>query len=213
MIRTTRLRGALLPGIAAAMLAFTVAAGAAGTAQAACLPEQQCTESPVPVAPPSSGSPAPTTAAPVPAPAPAPAQPPARKAPAPAPAPAPVRPVAPAAPRVAPVPSVPAPAMTPLAPQPADAGAAVVVATLAAVPVTTASATPAPSSSAPSAESSWTKPIATPVQASQAAAVVVADKSSGIGIFGLFAVMGGVLLVGLGGLAFALWSRNRPGHW
>ncbi|UKA55768.1 hypothetical protein LFT45_07585 [Arthrobacter sp. FW305-BF8] len=63
-----------------------------------------------------------------------------------------------------------------------------------------------------SAESSWTKPIATPA-ASQAAAVVVADKGSGLGIFGLFAVMGGVLLVGLGGLAFALWSRNRPGHW
>ncbi|MGN7254184.1 hypothetical protein [Arthrobacter sp. SAFR-023] len=84
--------------------------------------------------------------------------------------------------------------------------------------MTTPSASPGPSSSessAPSvssAESSWTKPIATPA-ASQAAAVVVADKGSGLGIFGLFAVMGGVLLVGLGGLAFALWSRNRPGHW
>jgi hypothetical protein len=106
--------------------------------------------------------------------------------------------------------------MTPLAPQPAqpaDAGTAVVVATPAAVPVTSASATPGPSSSTPAAESSWTKPIPTPVQASQAAAVVVTDKGSGIGIFGLFAIMGGVLLVGLGGLAFALWSRNRPGHW
>lgn len=104
--------------------------------------------------------------------------------------------------------------MTPLAPQPADAGTAVVVATPAAVPVTSASATPGPSSSStPAAESSWTKPIPTPVQAGQAAAVVVADKGSGIGIFGLFAIMGGVLLVGLGGLAFALWSRNRPGHW
>jgi hypothetical protein len=102
--------------------------------------------------------------------------------------------------------------MTPLAPQPADAGTPVVVATPAAVPVTSA-ATPGPSSSAPAAESTWTKPIPTPVHASQAAAVVVADKGSGIGIFGLFAVMGGVLLVGLGGLAFALWSRNRPGHW
>ncbi|PNH86593.1 hypothetical protein [Arthrobacter sp. AFG20] len=79
-------------------------------------------------------------------------------------------------------------------------------------PVSPASASPAPSSSAFSAESSWTKPIAAPA-ASQAAAVVVADKGPGIGIFGLFAVMGGVLLVGLGGLAFALWSRNRPGHW
>jgi hypothetical protein len=101
--------------------------------------------------------------------------------------------------------------MTPVAPQPADAGTAVVVATPAAVPVS--SATAGPSSSASAAESSWTKPIPTPVQASQAAAVVVADKGSGIGIFGLFAIMGGVLLVGLGGLAFALWSRNRPGHW
>jgi hypothetical protein len=35
-----------------------------------------------------------------------------------------------------------------------------------------------------------------------------------MGVFGLFAVMGGVLLVGLGGLAFALWTRNRmSGHW
>jgi hypothetical protein len=91
--------------------------------------------------------------------------------------------------------------------------AAVPVATAAVVPVTSASSTPGPSSSTPAAESSWTKPIATPVQARDAAAVVVADKGAGIGIFGLFAVMGGVLLVGLGGLAFALWSRNRPGHW
>jgi hypothetical protein len=86
------------------------------------------------------------------------------------------------------------------------------VATPAAVPVTSASSSPDPSSSATMTESSWTKPIATPA-ASQAAAVVSVEKSSGIGIFGLFAIMGGVLLVGLGGLAFALWSRNRPGHW
>jgi len=61
-------------------------------------------------------------------------------------------------------------------------------------------------------ESSWTKPIAT--AAASRAAVVSVEKTSGIGIFGLFAIMGVVLLVGLGGLAFALWSRNRlSGHW
>ncbi|MBD1543410.1 hypothetical protein G9E11_14415 [Arthrobacter sp. IA7] len=107
----------------------------------------------------------------------------------------------------APVAPAPAPAVVPAA------NAGIVVAVPAATrPVTTASASPDPSSSAFSAESSWTKPIATPA-ASQAAAVVVADKGSGLGIFGLFAVMGGVLLVGLGGLVFALRSRNRPGHW
>jgi hypothetical protein len=60
--------------------------------------------------------------------------------------------------------------------------------------------------------SSWTKPIAT--TAATPAAVVSVEKTSGMGIPGLFAVMGGVLLVGLGGLAFALWTRNRmSGHW
>jgi uncharacterized membrane protein len=108
----------------------------------------------------------------------------------------------------APVTSAAAPAVVPAA----NDGIVAAVPAATRPATTPASATPDPSSSAFSAESSWTKPIATPA-ASQPAAVVVADKGSGIGIFGLFAVMGGVLLVGLGGLAFALWSRNRPGHW
>jgi hypothetical protein len=90
----------------------------------------------------------------------------------------------------------------------------VVVATPAAIPVTSASSSPRPTPLSTSlAESNWTKPIATPA-ATHAAAVVSVEKTSGIGIFGLFAVMGGVLLVGVGGLAFALWTRNRmSNHW
>ena len=62
----------------------------------------------------------------------------------------------------------------------------------------------------PSVESNWNKPIDDGKEASQAA--FVSDKpASGNGLFGILAIMAGVLLVGLGGLAFALWSRNRIG--
>ncbi|WP_426302678.1 hypothetical protein [Arthrobacter sp. R-11] len=76
------------------------------------------------------------------------------------------------------------------------------------------SATPTPShssaSASPSVESNWNKPIDDGKEASQAA--FVSDKpASGDGLFGILAIMAGVLLVGLGGLAFALWSRNRIG--
>ncbi|WP_120519753.1 hypothetical protein [Arthrobacter celericrescens] len=91
-----------------------------------------------------------------------------------------------------------------------------------ATPEETAAASPAPSSSmtptpirwTPSAsatvDSAWTKPIEDATEATQAA--LVSDKpASGNGVFGILAIMAGVLVVGLGGLAFALWSRNRIG--
>jgi hypothetical protein len=80
-----------------------------------------------------------------------------------------------------------------------------------AVPAT-ASASPSRSDSGPTAESNWNKPIAKPVKASHAAAVSTGDDGPG-GYLGVFAIMGGVLLVGFAGLVFALWSRNRlAGH-
>jgi len=77
-----------------------------------------------------------------------------------------------------------------------------------------ASATPAAShwtpSAGPTSDSNWTKPIEDAKEATQAA--LVTDKpASGNGVFGILAIMAGVLVVGLGGLAFALWSRNRIG--
>ena len=47
----------------------------------------------------------------------------------------------------------------------------------------------------------------------RSAAVSTGDQGPG-GSLGVFAIMGGVLLVGFAGLVFALWSRNRlAGHW
>jgi hypothetical protein len=81
-------------------------------------------------------------------------------------------------------------------------------------------ATPSPSSSTSAAtfsapaDPNWTTPIESPAEATQAAVVSAEDNGPGVGIFGLLALMGGVLLVGLGGLAFAFWSRNRlASHW
>ncbi|MFH5880479.1 hypothetical protein [Arthrobacter sp. NA-172] len=37
-------------------------------------------------------------------------------------------------------------------------------------------------------------------------------KGPGADMFGVIAIMGGVLLVAAGGIAFALWSRNRFSH-
>ncbi|MBO1266434.1 hypothetical protein [Arthrobacter cavernae] len=67
----------------------------------------------------------------------------------------------------------------------------------------TPSATPSPSSS-----SNWNTPIDDGKKKAQAA-VLASDNGNGPNMFGLFAIMGGVLLVGLGGMAFALWMRNR----
>jgi len=41
------------------------------------------------------------------------------------------------------------------------------------------------------------------------AAAMVPSSFNGPNLLGLFGILGGVLLVGLGGLAFALWSKNR----
>ena len=194
MIRPHFLRTTLVPGLAATALALAAAAGVAGAAQAdpLCLPTQQCSSgSPTPTDP-SSGSPAPT------------AEP--SKAPAPAPAPT----VAPAPP-VAPAPAAPTAAAAPTA-SATERMTASPSATARSTAVA-ASATPSRSDSGPTAESNWNKPIEKPEKASHAAAVSASDDGPD-GYLGVFAIMGGVLLVGFAGLVFALWSRNRlAGHW
>lgn len=127
-------------------------------------------------------TPAPT-AAPVPPPA-----PPAPAAPAPAPPPA-----------VVPGPHAPAaPAPSTTAPTPVASSTVTPIASMA------AQATPSPTPT----ESGWAKPIESSRKATQAAAVV-GKNAPGVNTGGLMAVMVGVLLIGVAGLAFALWSRNR----
>ena len=112
--------------------------------------------------------------------------------------PAPAKP-----PVVTPAPVVRAPSPSATAEQAATAG-----------PSPSSSMTPTPIRWTPSAsatvDSDWTKPIDDGKEATQAA-LVSAKPSSGMGFFGILAIMAGVLLLGLGGLAFALWSRNRIG--
>ena len=101
------------------------------------------------------------------------------------------------------VPAAPAPEPEPtLAPEPA----ATVEETTTAEP-TTASPSPTPSTASPSTESNWNKPITKSAKPTQAAAVSGKD-GPGFGS-GLLPIMAGVLLVALGGLSFAWWSRNR----
>ncbi|MFJ4168959.1 hypothetical protein ACIPY3_05565 [Paenarthrobacter sp. NPDC089714] len=117
----------------------------------------------------------------------------------------------------APAPAAPAPAVQ--APQPAVVQAPATVepeatqppsaapeaSTTAAAPAT-ASATPSASPS-PSTSSNWDTPID---KGKETQAAVLANASyNGPNLMGLFGILGGVLLVGLGGLAFALWSKNR----
>jgi cobalamin biosynthesis Mg chelatase CobN len=112
---------------------------------------------------------------------------------------------APAAPTAAAAPTASATARTTATPSPS--------ATAARTTAVAASATPSRSDSGPTAESNWNKPIDKPEKASHAAAVSAGDDGPG-GYLGVFAIMGGVLLVGFAGLVFALWSRNRlAGHW
>ena len=116
-----------------------------------------------------------------------------------------------------PAPAAPAPAVQ--APQPAVVQAPVTVApevtpppSSAPEPTTTATATAAasatPSSTpGPTKSSNWDTPIS---KGKETQAAVMANTSfSGPNLLGLFGILGGVLLVGLGGLAFALWSKNR----
>lgn len=101
------------------------------------------------------------------------------------------------------VPAAPEPVPEPtLAPEPS----ATVEETATAEP-TTASPSPTPSTASPSTESNWNKPITKSAKPTQAAAVSGnGGPSSGSG---LLPIMAGVLLVGLGGVSFAWWSRNR----
>jgi hypothetical protein len=205
MIRPHSLRTALVPGLAATVLALTAAVGIAGAVHA-----ESGSPAPTTAPVPTTAAPAPTTSAPAPAPAqPAPA--PVLKVPA---KPQPAAPVAPA--------RRPAPAMRTTVPS-ASAPAAGVMPTTAEPVVAVAPATAGRTSAGPTTsatpsvalvDSNWTRPIETPAEASHEAVVSTNGKEPGAGMFGLFALMGGVLLVGLGGLAFALWSRNRlASHW
>ena len=72
---------------------------------------------------------------------------------------------------------------------------------------TTASPSPTPSTASPSTESNWNKPITKSAKPTQAAAVSGSD-GTGPGT-GLLPIVAGVLLVGLGGMSFVWWSRNR----
>ncbi|GAB2735234.1 hypothetical protein ACX801_01535 [Arthrobacter bambusae] len=155
---------------------------------------------------PGQGQVSPTSPAPDPAPVPPePTQPkvvdPApSKPPVVLPAPAPVQPapVAPAAP--APVTQVPVEPEPSMAPSEA--------------PAVSSSATPSDSptaSASPSASSNWNTPIQDGLKATQAASVSNA-KGPGSDMFAVVAIMGGVLLVAAGGIAFALWSRHRFTH-
>lgn len=193
MTRIHFLRTALVPGLAAIALAFVAVGGAAGAAQAdpLCLPTQPCpTDSPKPTAEPS------------------PAPPPAKKVPVPAPAPT----VAPAQPSVAPAPVAATTAPAPTAE--ATGRTTPTAAPSATTAGTTASPSPSRSDSSPTAESNWNKPIESSPKASHAAAVSTGDEGPGAGTMSVFAITGGVLLVGFGVLVFAFWSRNHlAGHW
>jgi hypothetical protein len=73
--------------------------------------------------------------------------------------------------------------------------------------VAATSATGATPSTSPSTDSNWNKPVtksATPTQAGASG-----GDRPGFGDPGLLTIMAGVLLVGLGGLAFAWYGRNR----
>ena len=108
------------------------------------------------------------------------------------PAPAPPAKKAPAAPEPEPT----------LAPEPSAT-----VEETPAAEATTASPSPTPSTAGPSTESNWNKPITKSAKPTQAAAISGSD-GTGPGA-GLLPIVAGVLLVGLGGISFVWWSRNR----
>ena len=93
----------------------------------------------------------------------------------------------------------------------ADPGASAGSASASATPSDTPSATPSGStgsaSASPTVSSNWNTPVGKdkPTQA----AAMASSSFSGPNMLGLFGLLGAVLLVGLGGLAFALWSKNR----
>lgn len=123
----------------------------------------------------------------------------------PRPKPTPEGPSSPPAPAPAPpVPAEtgPAPVST-VAPEPSESSAAETSAGA------TSTAPGATSSTAvPSTESNWNKPATKSTKPTHAAAVSGSD-GPGFGDPGLLTVLVGVLLMGLGGVAFAWWVRNR----
>lgn len=164
---------------------------------------------------PRQGQVSPTSPAPDPAPVqPEPTQP---KVVDPAPSKPPVAPPAPAP--VQPAPVVPAPvAPAPAAPEP-EPMTQVTVEPEPIVAPSEASVAPSPAitpgspttAASPSASSNWDTPVQVGLKATQAASVSGA-KGPGSDMFAVYAIMGGVLLVAAGGIAFALWSRNRYTH-
>lgn len=153
-----------------------------------------------------------STTAPTPAPDPAPTEPtptqPIIVDPAPSKPPV-VVPVAPAPAPVAPAPAAPEPApMTQVTvePEPSVAPSEASVASSPATPSNSPTA-----SASPSASSNWNTPIQDGLKATQAASVS-GTKGPGSDMFAVIAIMGGVLLVAAGGIAFALWSRHRFTH-
>ncbi|MDR6985748.1 outer membrane biosynthesis protein TonB [Paenarthrobacter nitroguajacolicus] len=76
-----------------------------------------------------------------------------------------------------------------------------------ATPSASPSASPSPASPGPSKSSNWNTPVDKGKETQ--AAVLATSSFSGPNMLGLFGILGAVLLVGLGGLAFALWSKNR----
>jgi hypothetical protein len=74
---------------------------------------------------------------------------------------------------------------------------------------TISAASPSASSASPSVESNWNTPVTKTAKPTQAAAGSRNDGSGLFGNAGLLPIMAGVLLVGIAGLAFAWWGRNR----
>ncbi|MFP3578539.1 hypothetical protein SB659_03005 [Arthrobacter sp. SIMBA_036] len=160
--------------------------------------------------------PTPPAATAQPAPAPAPS-----KKPAPDPVPTQIHepvavPAVPAPPVRVPQPAAVVQAPAPAAPSvndPVPASSEPVPGQDASSASATPSATPSasPSSASPSSSPSTSSNWDTPVQQGQktAAAILVGNPGPGPNVLGLVGILGGVLLVGLGGLAFALWSKNR----
>lgn len=192
-------QGSFAAPLAALLLALLLSAFPLLSAQAVeekCMPEKgNC--KPAPSIPKAPVLPAPTsTPAPEPTPDPAPViRKPAPTTPPPAPAPAPTA--------DAPSPRPTAAETESASPSPSETA-------------TTQSAPPSPShtpwtpSATATTDSNWTKPIDDGNTVSQAA--LVNDKpGTGPDLLGILAIMAGVLVAGLGGLAFAMWSRNRIG--
>ena len=122
----------------------------------------------------------------------------------PRPKPTTEEPSAPPAPAPPPPPAETAPAtVATLAPTPSE-GASEVATSEASTAAPGATSTTA----VPSTDANWNKPITKSAKPTQAAAVSGTD-GPGFGDPGLLAILLGVLLMGVGGLAFAWWGRNR----